>query len=172
MTLEGSRPVDWVTEAVERFGRAEVALRCAALLRGGDDPELLGFLAGRAIGLATTGDGSWPRVWAARGLRYAWDDGAAPAVLDALADPAWRVREMAAKVVLQYEIGEGADAVATLGADPVPRVRAAAAGALAMIGEAEHAAVLHSLMEDPEPSVRRKAETSLRTLSRRIDRAV
>jgi hypothetical protein len=34
-----------------------------------------------------------------RKLLYSWDEMARAAVLDALADEAWRVREMAAKVV-------------------------------------------------------------------------
>jgi HEAT repeat protein len=163
------RPAEWVADASSRFGEVEVALRCAELLRGGDDAELLRYLAGPAIGLAATVD-YWPRVWAARGLRYAWDERAVPAVLDALTDPAWRVREMAAKVALQYELGETAEALAELTTDPVPRVRAAAAAALAQVGEAEQADVLRVLLDDPESLVSRRAERSLRALSQRLDR--
>jgi HEAT repeat protein len=159
-----------VAAAVRRFGNAEVALRCAALLRGGEDSELLPYLAGPAVGLTGGRVDYWPRVWGARGLRYAWDERAGPAVVDALTDRAWRVREMAAKVALQYELGEAAEALAALGADPVARVRAAAAAALAQVGEAEHADILRDLIEDSEPLVRRRAVRSLRILSRRLDR--
>lgn len=155
---------------MRRFGPGEVALRCAALLRGGSDLELLPYLAGPAVGLASGRVDYWPRVWGARGLRYAWHERAAAAVVDALGDPVWRVREMAAKVVQQYELGEAADALGELSADPVPRVRAAVAAALGTVGEAEHAEVLHGLAADPEPRVRRRAERGLRNLSERLDR--
>lgn len=170
MVGDGGGPSDWVADAAKRFGASDVAQRCAALLRGGEDAELLPYLAGRAIGLADGRADYWPRVWAARALRYAWDERAAPAVIDALADSAWRVREMAAKVVLQYELGEAADAVAALALDPVARVRAAAAAALGTIGESEHADALRELTRDPEDVVRRRAERALQSLSRRLDR--
>ena len=168
---EGLRVAALVRAAVARFGQSDVAMRCAAVLRGGEDSELDSYLAGGAIRLAESRD-YWRRVWAARGLRYAWDERAAPAVIDALSDDAWRVREWAAKLVLRYELGQAADEVAALGRDPVPRVRAAVAAALAKIGEAEHADVLHDLTDDPESFVRDRAERSLRALSERLDRAL
>jgi HEAT repeat protein len=64
---------------------------------------------------------------------YAWDDNAADAVIAALADEAWRVREMAAKVVARRRLGDALTVVAALQQDPVPRVRAAAARALAVL---------------------------------------
>jgi HEAT repeat protein len=76
------------------------------------------------------------RVWAARALLHAWDDGTPglrDAALAALSDESWRVREMAANVVARREIGEGLTAVAALLQDPVPRVRAAAARATAIL---------------------------------------
>src|SRR5262245_50551595 len=79
--MDGRHPRDWVAEAVARFGVTEVALRCAALLSGEADAELLPFLAGPAVRLADSGAGYWPRVWAARSLRYVWDERAASAVL-------------------------------------------------------------------------------------------
>lgn len=45
------------------------------------------------------GDSYWLRVWGARGLLWAWDDLAGDAIDVALRDEAWRVREMALKVV-------------------------------------------------------------------------
>ena len=70
--------------------------------------------------------GYWPRVWAARGLLHAWDDTATDAIIQATDDEAWRVREMAGKVVARHRVGDALDAVAGLRDDPVPRVRAAA----------------------------------------------
>lgn len=75
----------------------------------------------------------WLRVWAARALLYAWDEMARVAVLDALADEAWRVREMAAKVVARRLLGEALAAVAELRQDPVSRVRLAAERATAIL---------------------------------------
>lgn len=74
-------------------------------------------------------DGYWPKVWALRGLRYAWDASAERLVVEATADESWRVREMAAKVIGAHEIDDGLDALGRLVEDPVPRVRAAAESA-------------------------------------------
>jgi HEAT repeat protein len=77
--------------------------------------------------------GYWPRVWAARGLLHAWDDRAAPAIIQATTDDAWRVREMAAKVIARHYVGDALTAVAELVNDPVPRVRAAAERAVVIL---------------------------------------
>lgn len=75
----------------------------------------------------------WLRVWAARALLYAWNDAAREAVLIALADESWRVREMGAKVVARRLLGEDLAAVAELRNDPVARVRLAAARAITIL---------------------------------------
>jgi HEAT repeat protein len=81
--------------------------------------------------------GYWPRVWAARGLLYAWEDRAAGAVTAATLDEHWRVREMAAKVIARHRVGDALDAVARLQEDQVPRVAQAAARAVARITASE-----------------------------------
>lgn len=43
--------------------------------------------------------------WAARGLLWAWDERALPVVETALSDPAWRVREAAAKIAARHQLG-------------------------------------------------------------------
>jgi HEAT repeat protein len=75
-------------------------------------------------------DGYWPRVWAARGLLHAWNDKATGANIQAAADDAWRVREMAAKVVARHRIDDALSAMADLQDDDTPRVRSAAARAI------------------------------------------
>jgi HEAT repeat protein len=138
-------PRQSVQQECGRRGTAQVVAGCVALLAGGDaDYALVRALGGPA---ADSVLGPHPRqdqryflrVWAARALLYAWDD-AAPglqaAVLAALADESWRVREMAAKLVARRELGEGLTAVAGLQQDPVPRVRAAAARATAVLSAA------------------------------------
>jgi hypothetical protein len=77
--------------------------------------------------------GYWPRVWAARGLLHAWDDDATDAIIHATEDEAWRVREMAGKVVARHRVGDALDAVAGLRDDSVPRVRAAAQRAVVIL---------------------------------------
>ena len=90
---------------------------CARLVRGDYTDAGLITALGRE-GAAKFFDGRehedtyWFRVWGARGLLWAWDDSATPALLAAFGDEAWRVREMAAKV---------------------PRVRAAAQRAVARL---------------------------------------
>ena len=58
---------------------------------------------------------------------------ATEAIIGALADDAWRVREMAAKVVARHRVGAALDAVAPLRDDPIPRVRAAAHRAVVLL---------------------------------------
>jgi hypothetical protein len=122
-----------------RRGTAQVVSGCIALLRGQDvDDNLIIALGGPASGYVLD-DGPrqrnqyWRRVWGARGLLYAWEDRAADAIVEALDDEHWRVREMAAKVVARHKIDAALDLVAGLRDDPVPRVRAAAHRAVVLL---------------------------------------
>lgn len=176
-------PAERVTDACVRWGDAEVVRRCATLLRPRpsaiqddllDLAMVLGDLTDRdwLAGGKPPGHGYWARVWAARALLYVWNDEAARAVLGALADEQWRVREMAARVVHVRELAEAADALVRACTDPVPRVRIAAARALAVVGEAEHTAGLRTLLEAGEPGVAAAGAAALRTLSARLDRVL
>ena len=115
---------------------------CVRLLGGDDgDAGLISVLGGRTAPWAldpTRGPEQryWFRVWAARGLLWAWEDSARDAIVAALGDEAWRVREMAAKVVARHVIGDALGAVVALRADPVERVRVAAGRAMRRITEA------------------------------------
>ena len=114
---------------------------CIDLLLGRDgDPELIFVLGGPPARWAVTGEQSgpkyWLRVWAARGLLWSWDDKALPAIVEALDDDAWRVREMALKVVARYRLDGALTQVADLKTDPIARVRAAAQRALMQLAEA------------------------------------
>jgi hypothetical protein len=172
-------PKDLVAEACRVYGEAVIARWCVDLLDGAvryDDPASppLHWIGGRTANWQLARDPAeeeyWPRVWAARGLRYAWHPSATAAIVSALDDPAWRVREMAAKVVGQRELGEAADALTGLAADPVTRVRVAALRAIGVVGEAEHAGAVHEGLSDPEPGVRRAADRARQLLRRRLDR--
>lgn len=107
---------------------------CVQLLEGGyADDELIRVLGGPSASWTMTGEPSgpayWLRVWAARGLLWAWDDVALPSLMGALDDEAWRVREMALKVVARHRLDDTLATVVDLQGDPVPRVRAAASRA-------------------------------------------
>jgi HEAT repeats len=131
-------------------GRAALIAGCVALLGGRPDDvddHLITVLGGSAAEHVLDGgeggrSGYWPRVWAARGLLHAWDDRAdqaaaaesvTDAIIGALGDHAWRVREMAAKVIAAHRVGRALDAVAALRDDPNPRVREAAERAVVLL---------------------------------------
>lgn len=94
----------------------------AALYRSLAGPAAEPVLQGKAGGL----DGYWPRVWGARGLLYAWDDRAAAAIIHATNDEAWRVREMALRVIARHLVGDAIECVVERRTDPNARVRRAA----------------------------------------------
>jgi len=133
-------PRQSVAAECERRGKSAVVTGCIDLLQGRQDTDgaLLIALAGPAAqavldGAAGGRHGYWPRVWAARGLLHAWDDRATAVIIQATADDAWRVREMAAKVIARHRIGDGLPVVSRLRADPVQRVRAAAQRAVVLL---------------------------------------
>jgi hypothetical protein len=125
----------------DRRGAAPLTAGCVALLEGrvdeGSDGLILVLGGENAVYILDGGaggrDGYWPRVWAARGLLHAWDPAATAAIIGATSDEAWRVREMAAKVIARHRVGDAFDAAAALRADPVERVRAAAARAVTIL---------------------------------------
>ena len=135
-------PRQSVESACVRQGPDAVVAGCIAILLYGDlDDDLVWALAGPAARTVLNGgeggrSGYWPRVWATRGLLYVWDDSAVPAVASAIYDDAWRVREMAAKVVAKHLVTDAFEEIVGLRDDPVARVRAAAQRALARLTRA------------------------------------
>jgi HEAT repeat protein len=128
-----------VLSECQRRGHDAVVSGCVGILEVGvTDPSLLYVLAGPAAGTVlgrTEGgpSGYWPRVWALRGLLYAWSDEASDVVVRSLGDESWRAREMAAKVVAKQHVGAAFDAVCELRADPVVRVQLAAGRAVELL---------------------------------------
>src|SRR4051812_325215 len=95
----GMTPRESVEQECARRGRADVVAGCGALLSGGGVGArlFLGFggpPAPRGVTGEPSGPPYWLRVWALRGLLWAWDDVAIRSVETALQDDAWRVREM------------------------------------------------------------------------------
>jgi len=125
-----------VEQECERRGERAVVSECVALPRGRSvDGELIIALGGPPADWVRTGGEPgpdyWLRVWGARGLLYAWHGLARSAVHSALNDEAWRVREMALRVVAQHGLGEERTLVeAMMRQDDSARVRAAATKAL------------------------------------------
>lgn len=180
MTTARGYPREWVAEACARHGEGLVLGWCTELLAGADPREVgldLDLIGGPGAGrmVATSDVPYFPRVWAARAMRYVWQEGteagraAEAALTRGLADEHWRVREMCAKVVALHEVGAAADAMSPLLADAVPRVRAAAIAALGVVGEHEHVEPVEAALEDPDPTIARAAERAVARLRVRLD---
>lgn len=171
-----------MAEAVDDYGIHAVVDMCLALLEGNTRYDLLplplAYLGGARAASALNRDPparspwqqSWPRVWGARGLRYVWLPYAEAGVVAALRDPAWRVREMAAKVVGQRELASAADALVPLLSSATPRVQVAAIRAMGLVGGLEHAELLDDV--DPrEATVRIALDGARRRLRLRLTQA-
>jgi hypothetical protein len=160
----------------DRYGESVVAEACTALLAGvppEDHPEI-------AVGLSAHGatveelrakgwQDYWWRTWGARGLLYVWSDGAAPAVVEGLADPHWRPAEMSLKVAATREVAEAAEGAVALAGHRLPRVRAAAVRTLGLVGDTEHVPVVRSALADTDLQVRRAANLAMERMVERLD---
>jgi hypothetical protein len=131
----GLTPRESIEMECAHRGTAEVLAGCVELLgRRGADEALVFAIGGPGARSVLDGGRSTGCVWAARALLYAWDEMARAAVMDALADDAWRVREMATKVAARRLLGEALAAVGELRQDPnESRVRLAAERATAIL---------------------------------------
>ena len=136
--VQTSTPRQRIADGCARHGTGALIAACVALLQHRPDDVsdvLITVLGGEPARQVLDGGeggkaGYWPRVWAARGLLHVWDASATEAIIGATQDEAWRVREMAAKVVARHKVGDALDAVAALRTDNVDRVRAAATRAV------------------------------------------
>ena len=133
-------PGESIAAECQRRGTPAVVSGCIDLLQGNPDVDdsLMLALAGPHAHYVLGGreggrQGYWPRVWAARGLLHVWDERATAVIIAATADDAWRVREMAAKVIARHCIADALDAVVALRDDQVVRVRAAAERAVMIL---------------------------------------
>lgn len=176
-----AHPRELLAEAEREYGIHAVIDMCLALLDGHTDYDLLplplSYLGGthavaqldRGPNLASRGQAHWPRVWAARALRHVWLPYAEPGVVAALPDPAWRVREAAAKIVTQRALGSATEALVPLLVDGTSRVRVAAIRALGVVGGHQHVELLDRLDAD-QTTVRVAIDGALRRLRVRLDR--
>ena len=176
---ESAVPVDLPIEkrlaaAVKLYGEAVVVRRAVSLLAGNNEGEdFLLFVGGdHARGIL---DGApvlyWPELWGTRALLYVWDDSAEEAVSAAMANQAWRVREMGARVAAARKLQQFSAVVSALLADEVARVRATAARSLGELGTLEDVDALRQLLKDPEIDVRRGAQQGIDALRKRFPAA-
>ncbi len=129
-----------VEELAAHHGRDTVVHACLDLLARRDvEGDLIVGLGGPparwAVDGGEPGPDYWLRVWALRGLLWMWDDRAAESVIASLADEAWRVREMAAKVVARHLLDQALPCLAPLRQDTVLRVRQAAERAVTRLAK-------------------------------------
>ena len=116
---------------------------CRELLAGRRaDPQLILALGGRPARWAAgfdepAGPEYWLRVWAARGLLWVWEPEAVPSIIAALGDDAWRVREMATRVVTRHRIRKALPIVKRMRTDANARVRKAAERAVAQLSASD-----------------------------------
>lgn len=168
-------PVDLPLErrleaAVALYGEDVVVTRALSLMSGNYEGEdFLLYLGGEhAQGIL---DGApvlyWPELWGLRALLYVWDNSAIAAVAQSLQNPAWRVREMGARVIAERGLPMSAELTLAL-TDGTPRVRVAAARALGTIGSSEDMDSIRVLLKDPVVEVRRGAQQGLDTLRSRL----
>jgi len=159
-----------IAAAVDQYGEAAVVLRSISLIAGNNEGEEFLLVVGgeHAQGIL---DGApvlyWPELWGTRALLYVWNDTAVTAVAAALENQAWRVREMATRVVAARGL-DFASALEGLLTDDVARVRAASARALGAIGTIEHVEAIKPLLKDPEIDVRRGAQQGIDALRKRF----
>ena len=110
---------------------------CVAVLRGLEPDRALLLVLGGSTAQSVLRDDSradaemWARIWATRGLLWALDEStvgdASAAIVHALHDEAWRVREKAAQVAGRHMVDEALEELLVLReSDPVGRVRSAA----------------------------------------------
>jgi HEAT repeat protein len=140
---------------------------CVEVLRGSRDDTVVLWLGGRSA--AEWRHEPWPVVWALRALLYVWDGTGETEVMACLGHDGWRVREMAAKVVLKRELPAG-DLLAPLARDEVPRVQVAALRALGAVGDSEHADAVRYALADGVGEVLRAAAGALSRMEDRLDR--
>ena len=174
-------PGDRARAAADALGDDALTRWCGDLLAGrtayGDprepDPGWLGGHVAQTWGSPVRLVGSdrdyWVRTWAARTLLYVWDERRVPNVVAGLRDPAWRVREMCARVVVRWEVGEAVEVAADLLDDENVRVRVAALRVLAEVGEHKHLLAVDEAADDEEPAVRTASVRAGDKLRERLD---
>ena len=128
MKVKVDTPRSRIESLCRVHGAPEVADACIRLIAGHDLDPLMRAVFGDAHTDAWLGNevnAHWLRVWGVRSLLWNWDERASSTLQSALSDEAWRVREMAAKVVSRHLVDPALPFVVDLRGNPVARVRQA-----------------------------------------------
>ncbi|GAA4115462.1 HEAT repeat domain-containing protein [Enteractinococcus coprophilus] len=113
------------------------------------------------------------RVWAGQALLHAWHHKAEDAVVVALDDDDWQVREIAAQLVARHELKHVDKLVELLTDDAYPHVRIAAARAIGVTATPQHDVAidrLQRLVMDPNSFLSAAAEDALGEIAKRHNR--
>jgi len=113
------------------------------------------------------------RVWAGQALLHAWHHKAEDAVVTALDDDDWQVREIAAQLVGHHELAHVSKLVELLTDDAYPHVRIAAARAIGATATPQHDVAidrLQRLVMDPNSFLAAAAEDALGEIAQRHNR--
>lgn len=113
------------------------------------------------------------RVWAGQALLHAWHHQAEDAVVIALGDEDWQVREIATELVGHHKLEHMNKLVELLTEDAYPYVRLAAAQAIGAIATPQHTLAidrLQRLVMDPNSILAAAAEDALKEIANRHDR--
>ena len=113
------------------------------------------------------------RVWAGQALLHAWHHKAEDAVIIALDDDDWQVREIAAQLVGHHELAHVDKLVELLTDDAYPHVRMAAARAIGVTATPQHDVAidrLQRLVMDPNSFLAAAAEDALGEIANRHNR--
>lgn len=113
------------------------------------------------------------RVWAGQALLHAWHHKAEDAVVIALNDDDWQVREIAVQLVGHHELAHVDKLVELLTDDAYPHVRMAAARAIGVTATPQHDVAidrLQRLVMDPNSFLAAAAEDALGEIANRHNR--
>jgi HEAT repeat protein len=173
-------PKSGTAELVARVG-SDRALDVLTTLLGGLPPAEYSRASWRDV-LVDIGDGHasrllkdstgrrlahWPRAWAARSLTYLGHPGAAPALLEALDDPSWRVRMNVVTALGRLGVEGTGDRLVRMLHDDHDRVRSSVVTALGRLGDEDTIGALLGALDDPSEKTFRRVDRALAAIERR-----
>lgn len=162
-----------IATAVETLGYTSLVDWAMRLLSGETTPDAAGEPDIHLLGGMAAIEPYMARVWAGQALLHTWHHSAEDAVVVALADEDWQVREIAAQLVGHHKLTQVKALTSLLADDPYPHVRIAAARALGETATPQHDLAidyLQRLVMDPNSFLAAAAEDALNEIAQRHDR--
>lgn len=169
-----SKPVTTrITQAVEILGFTTLVDWAMRLLSGEATPGAESDPDISLLGGMEAIEPYMARVWAGQTLLHAWHHKAEAAVVTALDDDAWQVREIATELVGHHELQHMNKLVELLTEDAYPHVRLAAARAIGATATPQDTLAidrLQRLVMDPNSILAAAVEDALEEIANRHDR--